>query len=81
MFVFWDNYEFLYIVGIGSKVGVMVKWNYIFLSGVMNFLIMVFLVGVLCDNYGDDDDVLFDFLCINDVCFNLIFWFVYVCVL
>lgn len=72
LFVFWDNYEFLYIVGIGSKVGVMVKWNYIFLSGVMNFLIMVFLVGVLCDNYGDDD-VLFDFLCINDVCFNLIF--------
>lgn len=68
MFVFWDNYEFLYIVGIGSKVSVLVKWNYIFLSGVLNFLIMVFLIGVLCDNYGDDDD---------DDLFDLFDFFVY----
>lgn len=68
MFALWDNHEPLYTVGTGSKAGAMVKRNYIFLSGAMNSSTMASLAGALCDNYGDDDDVLFDFSRTNDVC-------------
>lgn len=77
MFALWDNHEPLYTVGTGSKAGAMVKRNNIFLSGAMNSSTMASLAGALCDNYGDDDDVLFDFSRTNDVCPNLIPWFVY----
>lgn len=77
LFALWDNHEPLYTVGTGSKAGAMVKRNYIFLCGAMNSSTMASLAGALCDNYGDDDDVLFDFSRTNDVCPNLIPWIVY----
>lgn len=72
LFALWDNHEPLYTVGTGRKAGALVKRNYIFLSGAMNSSTMASLAGALCDNYGDDDDDLFDFSRTNDVCPNLI---------